>query len=88
MKLTKSGKVDLNKPETDIQYDMLKCSIVPLDKKSPKYLGLEDLILNRKPIQPETDTFSVVNIYAIEREEERDKFLKDMTNCKLLVHGS
>lgn len=76
---------DLN--ELDAKYKKMKCSIVPLDSKDPRY---DDLMKCVTTTHGSTHGFGIkpLEIFEIKREGEEERFNDKIGNRKLLWHGS
>lgn len=85
---------------TDARYRTLKTTIKTLDKKSDKFKIIEKFVKTTHATTHDKYSLKVVDVFEIERENERKKFVKHCeelfesdegkgeTNTQLLWHGS
>uniref|UniRef100_A0A8C2CV44 Poly [ADP-ribose] polymerase n=1 Tax=Cyprinus carpio TaxID=7962 RepID=A0A8C2CV44_CYPCA len=72
----------------DRQYRSLHCQLQPLDSNSHEYKVIEKY-LQSTPTPTHTDyTMTILDIFALEREGEKDSFCSELENKMLLWHGS
>lgn len=90
VKIASDVKSQTDKHPTDAVYETLKTTIKPLDKSSDMWKYIEDYVTNTHAKTHKYKT-ELVDIYEIEREGEKDKYMKyskDIGNKMLLWHGS
>lgn len=71
--------------QVDAQYEALRCTLAPIDRKSSTYRELEDFIVKS---QIKTKTIRVKNIYSVRRPDEWTAFDGKVGSERLLLHGS
>jgi poly [ADP-ribose] polymerase len=69
----------------DQEYEALGCKITAIDKKEPKYKELEKYLLDS---QVDYRGIKVHNVYAVRRDTEWGAFTAQLSNQRLLFHGS
>ncbi|MBL8600610.1 MAG: WGR domain-containing protein [Myxococcales bacterium] len=79
-----SGSV-LYDSQADAKYDALKCDIAALDPKSPTYAEIEQHVLKS---QIKGTNIKVKGIFSLARQGEVDVFRSELSNQRLLFHGS
>mmetsp|Transcript_64488 Transcript_64488/g.74962 ORF Transcript_64488/g.74962 Transcript_64488/m.74962 type:complete len:768 (+) Transcript_64488:42-2345(+) len=72
----------------DSNYAKLKCDIKPLPKEDKTYKLLCDYVKNGHGHTHKAWNLEVVQIFEIDKEEDRLRFKKDIGNRMLLWHGS
>uniref|UniRef100_A0A671RND0 Poly [ADP-ribose] polymerase n=1 Tax=Sinocyclocheilus anshuiensis TaxID=1608454 RepID=A0A671RND0_9TELE len=71
----------------DRQYRSLQCRLQPLDSNSHEYKVIEKYLQSTHA--PTHDyTMTILDIFALEREDEKDNFYSELENKMLLWHGS
>ncbi|XP_052476232.1 poly [ADP-ribose] polymerase 2 isoform X2 [Carassius gibelio] len=72
----------------DRQYRSLQCQMQPLDSSSHEYKVI-DKYLQSTHAPTHTDyTMTILDIFALERDGEKDNFCSELENKMLLWHGS
>jgi poly [ADP-ribose] polymerase 2/3/4 len=71
--------------KVDQEYEALGCEIVPIESANPKFRELADYV---EKSQIKTKNLGVKNIYGLKRKGEWDTFTSDITNQRMLFHGS
>ncbi|XP_026060896.1 poly [ADP-ribose] polymerase 2-like isoform X4 [Carassius auratus] len=72
----------------DRQYRSLQCRLQPLDSNSNEYKVIEKYLQSTHAPTHTDYTMTILDIFAVEREGERDSFCSQMENKMLLWHGS
>ncbi|XP_075954152.1 poly [ADP-ribose] polymerase 2 [Anarhichas minor] len=72
----------------DRQYCSLQCQMQPLDSSSHEYTVVEKYLHSTHASTHSDYTMSVLDIFSVDREGERNNFLSQMHNRTLLWHGS
>ncbi|XP_068587726.1 poly [ADP-ribose] polymerase 2 [Cebidichthys violaceus] len=72
----------------DRQYCSLHCQMQPLDASSHEYTVVEKYLHSTHASTHSDYTMSVLDIFSVDREGERNNFLSQMHNRTLLWHGS
>ncbi|XP_051984439.1 poly [ADP-ribose] polymerase 2 isoform X1 [Xyrauchen texanus] len=72
----------------DRQYRSLKCGLQPLDSDSNEYKIIENYLQSTHAPTHTDYTMTVLDIFAVEREGEKDNFHSQLDNRMLLWHGS
>ncbi|XP_051553307.1 poly [ADP-ribose] polymerase 2 isoform X2 [Myxocyprinus asiaticus] len=72
----------------DRQYRSLKCGLQPLDSDSNEYKIIEKYLQTTHAPTHTDYTMTVLDIFAVEREGEKDNFHSQLDNRMLLWHGS
>lgn len=72
----------------DDHYQKLHCQMFPLERSDPLFSMLEMYIQNTHASTHNRYSLEVFNIFALERENEAERFRKDLDNHMLLWHGS
>ncbi|KAM3866166.1 poly [ADP-ribose] polymerase 2 [Diretmus argenteus] len=72
----------------DRQYCSLHCQLQPLDSSSHEYTVVEKYLRSTHAPTHCDYTMTVLDIFSVDREGERDNFLSQMHNRTLLWHGS
>ncbi|XP_030631530.1 poly [ADP-ribose] polymerase 2 isoform X2 [Chanos chanos] len=72
----------------DKQYRSLKCQLTPLPHGSHEYQVIEKYLQSTHAPTHTDYTMTVVDIFTVEREGEKDDFLSHLNNKMLLWHGS
>ncbi|XP_070578606.1 poly [ADP-ribose] polymerase 1-like [Ptychodera flava] len=85
--LLKGGNKTAGKDPIDANYEKLRCSIDPVEKKSKDYKMVEQFISNSNDAKSSLN-LEVLDVYKIEREDEPKRFQKNLHNRRLLWHGS
>ena len=71
--------------EADQEYEALGCKITPMDRKSSEYQEMADYVINS---QVKSRSIKVENVFRISRPEEEKAFTADISNQRMLFHGS
>ncbi|XP_054623017.1 poly [ADP-ribose] polymerase 2 isoform X2 [Dunckerocampus dactyliophorus] len=72
----------------DRQYHSLNCQLYPLDPLSQEYKVIEKYLQSTHASTHCDYTMSVLDIFTVDRDSERDHFLSQIHNRMLLWHGS
>ncbi|KAA0719475.1 Poly [ADP-ribose] polymerase 2 [Triplophysa tibetana] len=72
----------------DRQYHSLKCQLQPLDSDSNEYKVIEKYLLSTHAPTHTDYTMTIMDVFAVEREGEKDDFKSQLDNRMLLWHGS
>nr|XP_055057622.1 poly [ADP-ribose] polymerase 2 isoform X2 [Misgurnus anguillicaudatus] len=72
----------------DRQYQSLKCQLQPLDSDSNEYKVIEKYLHSTHAPTHTDYTMTVLDIFTVDREGEKDSFLSQLDNRMLLWHGS
>ncbi|XP_043109054.1 poly [ADP-ribose] polymerase 2 [Puntigrus tetrazona] len=72
----------------DRQYHSLQCQLQPLDSNSNEYKVIERYLQSTHAPTHTDYTMTILDIFAVEREGEKDNFCSEMKNKMLLWHGS
>ncbi|XP_042562084.1 poly [ADP-ribose] polymerase 2 isoform X2 [Clupea harengus] len=72
----------------DIQYRSLGCQMQPLPADGHEFQVIEKYLRSTHAPTHSDYTMTVLDIFAVEREGENDKFLSQLHNRMLLWHGS
>ncbi|XP_051989400.1 poly [ADP-ribose] polymerase 2-like isoform X2 [Xyrauchen texanus] len=72
----------------DRQYRSLKCGLQPLDSDSNEYKIIEKYLQSTHAPTHTDYTMTILDIFAVEREGEKDNFNSQLDNRMLLWHGS
>uniref|UniRef100_UPI0025AE271C poly [ADP-ribose] polymerase 2 n=1 Tax=Doryrhamphus excisus TaxID=161450 RepID=UPI0025AE271C len=72
----------------DRQYRSLNCQLYPLDPLSQEYKVIEKYLQSTHAPTHCDYTMSVLDIFTVDRDGERDHFLSQIHNRMLLWHGS
>lgn len=72
----------------DGQYRSLQCLLQPLDSNSNEYKVIEKYLQSTHAPTHTDYTMTILDIFAVEREGEKDNFCSEMENKMLLWHGS
>jgi poly [ADP-ribose] polymerase len=90
MKITQSilaqESSDLN--PIDDHYNKLHCQLFALERSDPVFSLLEMYVQNTHASSHNRYSLEVLNIFAVDRENEAERFRKDLHNHMLLWHGS
>jgi len=79
------GRSVLYDPEVEYKYDALNCSIEALDRTD---WAFQKIARHVESSQVKTDMIRVQNVFKIRRDEEHQRFRRDLGNEELLFHGS
>lgn len=71
--------------QVDAKYDALKCNIGFVERGTPEYERIESHVLKS---QLKTKNIKVLNVYTLRRDSEHQVFTDDISNQRLLFHGS
>jgi len=71
--------------KVDQEYEALRCEILPIEPKDPKYRELEKHVIES---QVKTRSIKVKNIFTLKRPTEWEEFDTKVGNERLLFHGS
>lgn len=71
--------------QVDAKYDALKCNIGFVERGTPEYERIESHVLKS---QLKTKNIKVLNVYTLRRDNEHQVFTDDISNQRLLFHGS
>ncbi|KTF95313.1 hypothetical protein cypCar_00028559 [Cyprinus carpio] len=72
----------------DRQYRSLQCRLQPLDSNSNEYKVIEKYLQSTHAPTHTDYTMTILDIFAVEKEGEKDNFCSEMENKMLLWHGS
>ncbi|XP_007241737.2 poly [ADP-ribose] polymerase 2 isoform X2 [Astyanax mexicanus] len=72
----------------DRQYHSLKCQLQPVTPNSHEFQVIEKYLQSTHAPTHSDYTMTVLDIFLVDREGERDSFLTEMHNRMLLWHGS
>uniref|UniRef100_A0A3B3S3W0 Poly [ADP-ribose] polymerase n=1 Tax=Paramormyrops kingsleyae TaxID=1676925 RepID=A0A3B3S3W0_9TELE len=72
----------------DRQYRSLRCQLKPLSPKSHEYKVIEQYLQTTHATTHHDYTMTVLDIFAVEREGESERFTAQLHNRMLLWHGS
>ncbi|XP_056599871.1 poly [ADP-ribose] polymerase 2 [Triplophysa dalaica] len=72
----------------DRQYQSLKCQLQPLDSDSNEYKVIEKYLQSTHAPTHSDYTMTIMDVFAVEREGEKDDFHSQLDNRMLLWHGS
>ncbi|XP_068460471.1 poly [ADP-ribose] polymerase 2 isoform X2 [Clinocottus analis] len=72
----------------DRQYCSLHCQMQSLDSSSHEYTVVEQYLQSTHATTHRDYTMTVLDIFSVDREEERNNFLSQIPNRTLLWHGS
>uniref|UniRef100_A0A671LED4 Poly [ADP-ribose] polymerase n=1 Tax=Sinocyclocheilus anshuiensis TaxID=1608454 RepID=A0A671LED4_9TELE len=72
----------------DRQYQSLRCRLQPLDSNSNEYKVVEKYLQSTHAPTHSDYTMTILDIFTVEREGEKDNFCSEMENKMLLWHGS
>lgn len=72
----------------DRHYRSLQCRMEPLDSHSNEYKVIEKYLQSTHAPTHTDYTMTILDIFAVEREGENDKFHSELENRMLLWHGS
>ncbi|XP_057184241.1 poly [ADP-ribose] polymerase 2 isoform X3 [Triplophysa rosa] len=72
----------------DRQYHSLKCQLEPLDSDSNDYKVIEKYLQSTHARTHTDYTMTILDVFAVEREGEKDDFHSQLDNRMLLWHGS
>ncbi|KAI3374250.1 hypothetical protein L3Q82_006100 [Scortum barcoo] len=87
VKMVQSSK-DSDEHPLDRQYRSLKCQLQPLDSSSHEYKVIEKYLQSTHAPTHSDYTMTVLDIFSVDRDGERDNFLSQIHNKTLLWHGS
>ncbi|XP_051778258.1 poly [ADP-ribose] polymerase 2 [Erpetoichthys calabaricus] len=87
IKMVKSS-LDSSENPLDIQYQSLKCSLEPLDHNSKEFKILERCLLSTHACTHSDYTLTLLDVFKMEKQGEKDAFQQDIGNRILLWHGS
>uniref|UniRef100_A0A8C3B0C5 Poly [ADP-ribose] polymerase n=1 Tax=Cyclopterus lumpus TaxID=8103 RepID=A0A8C3B0C5_CYCLU len=89
VKMVQSSK-DGDEHPLDRQYSSLHCQMQPLDSSSHEYTVsvVEKYLQSTHATTHHNFTMTVLDIFSVDREGERNNFLSQMHNRTLLWHGS
>ncbi|XP_056334691.1 poly [ADP-ribose] polymerase 2 [Danio aesculapii] len=72
----------------DRQYHSLNCQLQPLDSDSKEYKVIETYLKSTHAPTHTDYTMTILDVFAVEREGEKDSFNSELQNRMLLWHGS
>ncbi|KAJ8272577.1 hypothetical protein GJAV_G00090860 [Gymnothorax javanicus] len=72
----------------DRQYHSLHCQLQPLDSSSNEYKVIEQYLQSTHAPTHNDYTMTILDIFMVDREGERDNFQSEIHNRTLLWHGS
>ncbi|XP_021334004.1 poly [ADP-ribose] polymerase 2 isoform X1 [Danio rerio] len=72
----------------DRQYHSLNCQLQPLDTDSNEYKVIEKYLKSTHAPTHTDYTMTLLDVFAVEREVEKDNFNSELQNRMLLWHGS
>ncbi|XP_050949845.1 poly [ADP-ribose] polymerase 2 isoform X3 [Labeo rohita] len=72
----------------DRQYRSLQCQMQPLDSNSNEYKVIEKYLQSTHAPTHADYTMTILDIFAVEKEGEKDNFCSELENRMLLWHGS
>lgn len=72
----------------DRQYHSLNCQMHPLDSDSNEYKVIEKYLESTHAPTHTDYTMTILDVFAVEREGEKDNFNSELQNRMLLWHGS
>uniref|UniRef100_A0A8C1S438 Poly [ADP-ribose] polymerase n=1 Tax=Cyprinus carpio TaxID=7962 RepID=A0A8C1S438_CYPCA len=72
----------------DRQYRSLHCQLQPLDSNSHEYKVIEKYLQSTHTPTHTDYTMTILDIFALEKEGEKDSFCSELENKMLLWHGS
>ncbi|KAA0719477.1 Poly [ADP-ribose] polymerase 2 [Triplophysa tibetana] len=72
----------------DRQYPSLKCQLLPLDSDSDDYKVIEKYLQSTHAPSHTPYTLTIMDVFAVEREAEKDNVKSNLNNRMLLWHGS
>ncbi|XP_056276582.1 poly [ADP-ribose] polymerase 2 [Pseudoliparis swirei] len=87
VKMVQSSKNGDEHP-LDRQYSSLHCQMQALDSSSNEYTVVEKYLQSTHATTHHDYTMTVLDIFSVDREGERNNFLSQMDNRTLLWHGS
>ncbi|TNN27673.1 Poly [ADP-ribose] polymerase 2 [Liparis tanakae] len=87
VKMVQSSKNGDEHP-LDRQYSSLHCQMQALDSSSNEYTVVEKYLQSTHANTHHDYTMTVLDIFSVDREGERNNFLSQMDNRTLLWHGS
>eukprot|EP00026_Physarum_polycephalum_P000150 Phypoly_transcript_00150.p1 GENE.Phypoly_transcript_00150~~Phypoly_transcript_00150.p1 ORF type:complete len:1663 (-),score=347.22 Phypoly_transcript_00150:165-5153(-) len=76
------------KSEFEVKYKALKCDIKHLDRGTPEYTEIENLVSREQKSNNNNNNIEIVSIYKIKRANEHERFTRSMSNHKTLFHGT
>ncbi|TKS79449.1 Poly [ADP-ribose] polymerase 2 [Collichthys lucidus] len=87
VKMVQSSK-DGDEHPLDRQYRSLQCQVQPLESGSNEYKVIEKYLLSTHAPTHSDYTMTVLDIFSVDRDGERNNFLSQLHNRTLLWHGS
>ncbi|XP_068197339.1 poly [ADP-ribose] polymerase 2 [Antennarius striatus] len=87
VKMVKSSE-DGDEHPLDRQYSSLKCQLQPLESGCDEYKVIEKYLQTTHAPTHSDYTMTVLDIFSVDRDGERDSFLSQLHNRTLLWHGS
>ncbi|KAK2900729.1 hypothetical protein QQF64_015276 [Cirrhinus molitorella] len=72
----------------DRQYCSLQCQLQPVNSNSNEYKVIEKYLQSTHAPTHTDYTMTILDLFAVEREGEKDNFCSEMENRMLLWHGS
>uniref|UniRef100_UPI00358E448D poly [ADP-ribose] polymerase 2 n=1 Tax=Myxine glutinosa TaxID=7769 RepID=UPI00358E448D len=88
VKLLESDEAGRLEHPADAHYRALQCQMNPVDPSSSEYQIIEKYLQTTHAKTHMAYTMSIIDLFAVEREGERERFLSDIGNSMLLWHGS
>uniref|UniRef100_A0A8C4QTR1 Poly [ADP-ribose] polymerase n=1 Tax=Eptatretus burgeri TaxID=7764 RepID=A0A8C4QTR1_EPTBU len=88
VKLLGSDEAGVLEHPVDAHYRALHCQLNPVDPSSSEFQIIEKYLKTTHAKTHMAYTMSIIDLFAVEREGERERFLSDIGNCMLLWHGS
>ncbi|KAJ8336518.1 hypothetical protein SKAU_G00377380 [Synaphobranchus kaupii] len=87
VKMAQTGADSLEHP-LDRQYHSLQCQLNPLASDCHEYKVIEQYLQTTHADTHNDYTMSILDVFTVDREGERDNFQSDLHNRTLLWHGS
>ncbi|XP_018613580.1 poly [ADP-ribose] polymerase 2 isoform X1 [Scleropages formosus] len=87
VKMVQSSVESLEHP-LDRQYKSLRCMLEPLPRNSHEYKVIEQYLHSTHAPTHKDYTMTVLDIFTVEREGEKERFSTQLHNRMLLWHGS
>jgi poly [ADP-ribose] polymerase len=87
-KLLDEGKNSSEDSLIDSNYQKLKCGLTPCPSNSDEFKMVLDYIKNTHAATHSSYSLELIDLFAVEREGEAERYTKDIHNKQLLWHGS
>lgn len=87
LKLVKSERQGLEHP-LDQHYRNLRCALRPLDHESHEFKVISQYLQSTHAPTHKDYTMTLLEVFEVEKEGEKEAFRKDLPNRMLLWHGS